>query len=136
VAYDDPDTDGAVTVFEAGPSGLTLVAASDAACQAWDWTRDGRLTMTCTESDAKGQRLLAADLVRRGAGWRIEPGAELDRQTRRRLDRPSKPLVDVEVPAVADDGSEEETYEIEKGYRRLVPNPPIPTKVAIQAEGR
>ena len=122
VAYDDPDTDGAVAVFEAGAQGLRLVATSDiAACRAGAWKSERRLAMTCTESSAtQPQRLLAADLVRDALGWRITPTAELDGKTHQPLARPTRPLADTALTAVNDDGTpEDDSYEVEKGYRRL-----------------
>lgn len=122
VAYDDPDTQGAVTVFKAGASGLRLAAFSDvASCRAEAWKSGARLAMTCTDSDPmKGQRLLAADLVRGARGWRIEPRAELDAKTRHPLAQPTRPLVDVELTTSKDHGApESDAYEVEKGYRRL-----------------
>ncbi|KRA76159.1 hypothetical protein ASD89_00035 [Caulobacter sp. Root656] len=122
VAYDDPDTQGAVTVFEAGASGLRLAAFSDvASCRAEAWKSGARLAMICTDSDPmKGQRPLAADLVRGARGWRIEPSAELDAKTRQPLAQPTRPLVDVELTTSKDHGApESDAYEVEKGYRRL-----------------
>ncbi|CAN5509223.1 hypothetical protein BH10PSE3_BH10PSE3_27590 [soil metagenome] len=121
VAYDDPDTGGAVTVFEPGPRGLRSVAFSDlVACRAGAWKSDTRLEMTCTDSGEKDQRSLAVDLVRDSRGWRIKPRAELDAKTRLPLARPTRPLRDVDVPSVVSDRSGlEDTYEVEKGYRRL-----------------
>lgn len=120
VAYDDPDTEGAVTVYEAGPEGLRLAAARDVACQPQAWKGPARLAMTCTDSDPmKGQRLLAADLVPYDIGWRVEPSAELDAKTRKPLAKPTRPLAKVDVPAVKDASPEDVAYEVEKGYRRL-----------------
>jgi hypothetical protein len=122
VAYNEPDLGGSVAVFEAGPRGLRLVAASEAAvCRAESWKGDQRLTMTCTDSDATTpQRALSADLVRDEHGWRVEPRAELDGATGRPLAEPARPLVNIEIPAVKDEGApEDDAYEVEKGYRRL-----------------
>ena len=122
VAYVDPDTDGAVAVFEAGAQGLRLAATSDiAACRAGAWKSERRLAMTCMDSDPmKGQRWLAADLARDARGWRITPTAELDGKTQQPLARPTRPLADTALTAVNDDGTpEDDSYEVEKGYKRL-----------------
>ncbi|WP_156035532.1 hypothetical protein [Caulobacter sp. UNC358MFTsu5.1] len=121
IANEDPDSGGGVSVFEAGPRGLRLAAASDiAACRAGAWKDNGRLAVTCAESDpAKGERLVAADLVAGEVGWRIEPRAELDAKTRQPLARPSRPLVGLDVPLILNEHPADVAYEVEKGYRLL-----------------
>jgi len=129
LAYNDPDMGGSVSVFEAAPGGLNLVADSDlAGCDAVEWEDDAHLAMICIDSDTStGQRYMTAVLGKDERGWRITPRAELDPATKQPLAMPSRPLVGFELKAVDDtqappDLGQDEgdgNYLVEKGYKRL-----------------
>jgi len=128
LAYNDPDLGGSVSVFEAGPGGLNLVADSDlAGCDAVEWEDAGHLAMTCIDSDTStGQRYMTAVLFRDEGGWRITPRGELDPATKQLLAKPTRALVGFDLKAVADtpathQGQKDtvDPYFVEKGYKRL-----------------
>jgi hypothetical protein len=125
VAFNDPDTEGGLTIFEAGPTGLVMVADAPArlGCQAGEWHDAARLALTCMDAKSLRQRWLKANLVLRDGAWSVRPIAELDPVTKAPLARPFEPLVEIPTLTNVQEGDGDYAYESGKGYRRLVADP-------------